>query len=195
MVVVFPEPLLPRNPKVSPAWTSKDRSLMTVVSPKSIRKSLMCTRASSIAAPDCAGLPARGVAGPPPRRRGYAGAGGAPVSAAPALVVPVPPQALERASLIRPVPAHSRTAMMPSAADRLSSKALEIAKTVPSAPRSRKRTLASASVKISNCPAILFVLSGNAARREGEALPCAMPFSRQVPAVHLTILTAAACGR
>lgn len=39
---MFPEPLLPRNPNVSPARTSKDRSRMTVVSPKSIRKSLMC---------------------------------------------------------------------------------------------------------------------------------------------------------
>jgi hypothetical protein len=51
-VVVFPEPLLPRNPKVSSARTPKDRSLMTVLSPESIRKSLMCTSGSAAASPN-----------------------------------------------------------------------------------------------------------------------------------------------
>lgn len=41
-VVVLPDPVLPRNPNVSPALTSKDKSRITRVSPKSILKSLIC---------------------------------------------------------------------------------------------------------------------------------------------------------
>lgn len=40
MVVVLPQPLLPRRPKVSPCFTSKERSLITVLSAKTILKCL-----------------------------------------------------------------------------------------------------------------------------------------------------------
>lgn len=40
IVVVLPEPLLPRRPKISPRFTSKLRSLMTVFSANEIPKCL-----------------------------------------------------------------------------------------------------------------------------------------------------------
>src|SRR3954447_26863035 len=47
-VVVLPEPLLPRKPKVSPRRMSNDRSRITVVRPKSMRKFAMWTRGSAV---------------------------------------------------------------------------------------------------------------------------------------------------
>ena len=41
IVVVLPEPLLPRKPKVSPRLTVNERLLMTLVLPNVITKSLM----------------------------------------------------------------------------------------------------------------------------------------------------------
>jgi hypothetical protein len=48
MVVVLPDPLLPRKPKVSPARMSNERSRITVVRPKSIRKFWICTIGSVV---------------------------------------------------------------------------------------------------------------------------------------------------
>src|SRR3954471_2467365 len=50
MVVVLPEPLLPRKPNVSPRSMSNDRSRITVVRPKSMRKFAMWTSGVVVAA-------------------------------------------------------------------------------------------------------------------------------------------------
>ena len=50
-VVVFPDPLLPKNPKVSPRFTSNDRSLITVRAPKSIRKWLTSMMGRTVTTP------------------------------------------------------------------------------------------------------------------------------------------------
>ena len=48
MVVVLPEPLLPRRPKISPFWTSKERSLMMVLPAKVMPKFSTLTKGVAV---------------------------------------------------------------------------------------------------------------------------------------------------